>query len=244
MFWPIEQGAEVLRFWRDFIASAPEDINGWFAFVTVPPAAPFPEQYHLHKMCAIVWCYNGPLEQAEERFKPIRAFSPPAIDFAGPIPWPVLQSMFDGLYPPGLQWYWKADFFREISDSAIDLHTKYGAQLPTMHSTMHIYPINGAAQRVGKNDTAFSFRDASFAEVIVGVDPDPANNERMTSWARDYWTALHPHSAGGGYVNMIMDEGETTVKAAYRDNYARLAQIKAKYDPTNLFHMNQNIKPG
>jgi FAD/FMN-containing dehydrogenase len=120
---------------------------------------------------------------------------------------------------------------------------KYGAQLPTMHSTTHLYPINGAAGRVGKNDTAFSFRDARFAEVIVGVDPDPANTERMIAWARDYWTALHPYSAGGGYINMIMDEGSDTVKAAYRDNYARLAQIKATYDPTNLFHTNQNIEP-
>jgi FAD/FMN-containing dehydrogenase len=244
MFWPMEQAADLLKFWRDFILSAPEDVNGWFGFVTVPPAPPFPEQFHMQKMCAIVWCDTGPLDQAEQRFKPIRAFGPPAIDFAGPIPWPALQSMFDALYPAGLQWYWKADFFSELNDKAIDLHVKYGAQLPTMHSTMHIYPINGAAGRVGKNDTAFSFRDAKFAEVIVGVDPDPANNQRMIAWARDYWTALHPYSAGGSYINMIMDEGADMVKAAYRDNYARLAQVKATYDPTNLFHTNQNIKPG
>jgi hypothetical protein len=244
MLWPMEQAAELLAFWRDFILSAPEDINGWFGFVTVPPAPPFPEQLHLKKMCAVVWCYNGPLDQAEQRFKPIRAFGPPAVDFAGPIPWPALQSMFDALYPPGLQWYWKADFFNDLGDQAIDLHVKYGEQLPTMHSTMHIYPINGAAGRVGKNDTAFSFREANFAEVIVGVDPDPANNTRMIAWARDYWMALHPHSAGGAYVNMIMDEGEDTVKAAYRDNYARLARIKTRYDPHNLFRVNQNIKPG
>src|SRR4051812_37752504 len=244
MFWPMEQAADLLKFWRDFILSAPEDVNGWFGFVTVPPAPPFPEQFHMQKMCAIVWCDTGPLDQAEQRFKPTRAFGPPAIDFAGPIPWPALQSMFDALYPAGLQWYWKADFFSELNDKAIDLHVKYGAQLPTMHSTMHIYPINGAAGRVGKNDTAFSFRDAKFAEVIVGVDPDPANNQRMIAWARDYWTALHPYSAGGSYINMIMDEGADMVKAAYRDNYARLAQVKATYDPTNLFHTNQNIKPG
>jgi FAD/FMN-containing dehydrogenase len=243
MLWPIEQAADLLRFWQNFILSAPENINGWFGFVTVPPAPPFPEQFHMQKMCAIVWCDTGPLDLAEERFRPIRAFGPPAVDFAGPIPWPALQSMFDALYPPGLQWYWKADFIHELNDKAIDLHVKYGAQLPTMHSTMHIYPINGAAGRVGKNDTAFSFRDANFAQVIVGVDPDPANNQRMIAWARDYWTALHPYSAGGSYVNMIMDEGQETVKAAYRDNYARLAQVKATYDPTNLFHTNQNIKP-
>lgn len=243
MFWPIEQAAELLTFWRDFILNAPEEINGWFGFVTVPPAPLFPEQYHLQKMCVIVWCSTAPLKEAEELLKPIRAFSTPVMDFAGPIPWPALQSLFDPIYPAGLQWYWKADFFTELSEKAIELCVKYGEQLPTMHSTMHLYPINGAAHRAGKNDTAFSFRDANFAEVIVGVDPDPANNERMIQWARDYWMALHPYSAGGGYVNMMMDEGEDNVKAAYRDNYARLAQIKATYDPSNLFHVNQNIAP-
>jgi FAD/FMN-containing dehydrogenase len=243
MLWPLEQAADVMKYWRDFILQAPEEINGWFAFITVPPAPPFPEHLHLQKMCAIVWCYSGSLEQAEEAFQPIRANIPPTVDFAGPIPWPVLQSLFDALYPAGLQWYWKTDFFNNLSDKAIELHLKYGPQLPTMHSTMHIYPINGAAHRANTNETAFSFRDANFAEVIVGVDPDPANNERMIEWARDYWMAMHPYSAGGGYVNMMMDEGADTVQAAYRDNYARLAQIKARYDPGNLFHVNQNIKP-
>src|SRR5262249_55153806 len=138
MIWPLERAGELLKFWRDFIAKAPEDLNGWFAFITVPPAPPFPEQFHLKKMCAIVWCYTGPMDKVAERFAPIRASAPPAIDFAGPTPFPVLQSMFDALYPPGLQWYWKADFFRELDDKAVDLHVKYGAQLPTMHSTMHI----------------------------------------------------------------------------------------------------------
>ena len=243
MIWPLEQAAELLKFWRDFIMAAPEDINGWFAFITVPPAPPFPEQFHMKKMCAVVWCYTGPLDQAEERFKPIRAFGPPAVDFAGAIPFPALQSLFDALYPAGLQWYWKADFFRELNDQAIDLHVKYGAQLPTMHSTMHIYPINGAAHQVGTADTAFNFRDVNFAQVIVGVDPDPSQNSRMIAWAKDYWLALHAYSAGGAYVNMVMDEGEDLVKAAYGNNYARLAQVKAVYDPKNLFHINQNIKP-
>jgi len=244
MMWPLDQTAEVLAYWRDFIKTAPEDINGWFGVATVPPVAPFPEAMHLHKGCMIVWCYTGPLDQAEERFKAIRAFKPPAIDFAGPIPWPALQSMFDALFPRGMQWYWKADFFNDLDDQTIALHVKYAEQLPTMFSTMHIYPINGAAHHVGKNDTAFSYREATFSEVIVGVDPDPSNNERMIQWAKDYWMALHPFSAGGGYVNMMMDEGVDQVKAAYRDNYERLAKVKAKYDPTNLFSVNQNIAPG
>jgi len=242
MFWPLEKAADLLRFWQDIITDAPDDMNGWFGFATVPPVAPFPEQYHLQKMCVIVWCYTGLPESADAAFEPIRQFGPPAIDFAGPIPFPMLQGMFDALYPAGLQWYWRADFFNSYDDKAIDLHCKYGAQLPTMHSTMHIYPINGAAGRVGPQDTAWAYRDANFAQVIVGVDPDPQNNARMTEWARDYWLALHPYSAGGGYVNMIMDEGEERVKAAYGDNYTRLAQAKAKFDAQNLFHVNQNIR--
>jgi hypothetical protein len=214
MLWPLEQAADILKFWRDFILQAPEDINGWFGFVGVPSTPLFPEQWHLQKMCAIVWCCSGVLEYADERFQLIRAHIPPAVDFAGPMPWPVLQSLFDALSPKGLQWYWKTGFFTDLSDKAVDLHVKYGAQLPTMLSGMHLYPINGAVHRVGMSDTAFSFRDANFAEVILGVDPDPVNNERMIQWARDYWMALHPYSAGGGYVNMMMDEGEDNVNAA------------------------------
>jgi FAD/FMN-containing dehydrogenase len=108
---------------------------------------------------------------------------------------------------------------------------------------MHLYPINGAVHRVGKHDTAFSYRDVTWAEVIVGVDPEPANRERITAWTKDYWTALHPHSAGGAYVNFMMDEGQERVQATYRDNYDRLAKIKKKYDPNNFFRVNQNIRP-
>jgi FAD/FMN-containing dehydrogenase len=243
MLWPMDQAHELMTWWREFMLTAPQDINGWFGFVTVPPAPPFPEAVHLQKMCVVVWCYTGAMEEAETRFKPLRDAMPPAVDFAGPIPWLHLQSLFDALYPPGLQWYWKADFVSDLSDQAIELHIKHAQQLPSMHSTMHLYPINGAAHRAGRNDTAFSFRDANFASVIVGVDPDPANNSRIIQWAKDYWLALHPYSAGGGYINMMMDEGNDIVKSAYRENYARLVEIKRKYDPENLFRVNQNIRP-
>ncbi len=244
MLWHLDRAAEVMKWYRQFIVSAPEHINGFFAFLTVPPGPPFPEQLHLKKMCAIVWCYTGPMEKAEQVFKPIRAKFPPALDLVGPLPHPALQTMFDPIYPPGLQWYWKADFVNELSDSAIALHVKHGSELPTMWSTMHMYPINGAARRVGNNETAWSYRESTWAQVIVGVDPDPNNNNRIVEWARQYWEALHPHSAGGAYVNFMMEEGEDRIKATYRGNYERLAAIKAKYDPTNFFRVNQNIKPG
>lgn len=243
MLWHLDQAAEAMRFYRDYILNAPDEMNGWFAFLTVPPVSPFPEHLHLKNMCGVVWCYTGPLEKADQVFAPIRSFGPPALDFVGALPHPALQTMFDGLYPPGLQWYWRADWVKELSEDAIAEHVKHGSQLPTMFSTMHLYPISGAPQHVGKNDTAFSYRDANWGMVIVGVDSDPANNERMIAWAKAYSEALHPYTAGGAYINMIMDEGQERVKAAYRDNYQRLVQIKTKYDPNNLFRVNQNIAP-
>src|SRR5579875_1972177 len=243
MLWNIEQAPEMMRWYREFITQAPDDLNGFFAFLIVPPAPPFPEPLHNKNMCGVVWCYTVPMEQAEATFKPIREQFPPALDFVGPISHPGLQSMFDALYIRGLQWYWKADFMNELSDEAIALHVKHGSQLPTWQSTMHLYPVNGAAHRVGRNDTAWSYRDATWAEVIVGVDADPANRDLITNWARQYWEDVHPYSAGGAYVNFMMDEGQDRVEASYRENYERLVAVKNTYDPTNFFRVNQNIKP-
>lgn len=244
MIWPMERAPQVLRIWRDFIHQAPNEINGWFGLMTVPPAPPFPEPFHLKKMCAVVWCDTGAPDQAEQRLATIRKdFGAPAIDFAGPIPWPMLQSLFDVFYPPGLRWYWKSDFFGELSEDAMALLIRHGSELPTPMSTIHLYPIDGAVHLVDKHDTAFNFRDASFAEVILGIGSDPASDQQLIGWARNCWQALHPHSTGGGYINMIMDDGQDQVKAAYGDNYQRLAAVKKKYDPSNLFHVNQNIEP-
>ncbi len=241
--WSLDMAARSMGFYRDFMSGAPEDINGFFAFLTVPPAPPFPEHLHLEKMCGVVWCYTGPEEKADEVFAPIRDFGPPALYGIHPMPFPALQSAFDGLYPPGHQWYWRADFVNELSDEAIEQHVNHGSRLPTMQSTMHLYPIDGAVHRVGRNDAAFSYREAKWAEVIVGVDPDPANADKIKSWTIDYWEALHPYSAGGAYVNFLMDEGQDRVKATYRDNYDRLVELKNRYDPGNVFRVNQNIVP-
>ncbi|HLN14572.1 MAG TPA: FAD-binding oxidoreductase [bacterium] len=243
MLWDLDHAAEVMQWYREFITKAPDDLTGFFAFLTVPPAPMFPEHLHMKKMCGVVWCYTGPAARFEAAFKPVRGFRAPALELVGPMPQPVLQSLFDGLYPPGHQWYWRADFVKELSDAAVKQYVQHGAALPTMQSTMHLYPVNGAASHVGKHDTPWSYRDATWAGVMVGVDPDPANRDRITRWAKEYYDAVHPYSAGGAYVNFMMDEGEDRVKATYRDNYARLAATKKKYDPTNLFRVNQNIKP-
>jgi hypothetical protein len=159
----------------------------------------------------------------------------------GAMPYTVLQSMFDANYPPGLQWYWRGDFLDQIPDRAIDEHLKFGEQLPTLQSTMQLYPVDGAVSRVDSHETAFSYREAKWSMVIVGVDPDPKNSEKITAWTKNYWAALHPYSLGGAYVNFMMDEGLDRVKATYRDNYERLLDIKRKYDPKNFFRINQNI---
>jgi FAD binding domain/Berberine and berberine like len=242
-FWPLEESADVLKAYRDFIKTAPETVSGFFAYLVIPPAPMFPEQLHLKKVCGIVWCGTGSAEEMEKETKSIRSMGHPLLDHVGPAPFPMVQSIFDGLFVPGLQWYWRADNFTDLSDEAIARHAEHGPRIPTMLSTMHLYPVNGAPQRVGKTDTAYSFREALFAEVIVGVDPDPANADKITTWCKDYWEALHPYSAGGAYVNFMMDEGQERVQASFRDNYARLVEIKKKYDPKNFFRVNQNIRP-
>ena len=243
MFWALEDTAEMMRWYRGFIAKAPETLNGFFAILTVPAGPPFPPELHNKKVCGVVWCYTGPLKQAEKVFKPIRAFKKPLLDFVGPIPHPALQGMFDPIFPAGLQWYWKADFMGTLSDEAIRRHVEHGAKMPTWQSTMHLYPINGRAAKVKNSATPWCYRDAMFAQVMVGVDPDPGNKDKLVTWARDYFEALHPLSAGGAYVNFMMDEGDDRVRATYGKNYARLAKIKKKYDPKNFFRVNQNITP-
>ena len=243
-FWPIEQTAEVLSVYRDFLPAAPRELNGFFAVCTVPPAPPFPEALHLRKVCGVVWCHIGSEEDAAAAMRPLLDATPePLLHGVAPMPHAALQSAFDGLYPRGDQWYWRADFVREIPDEAVALHARFGAEMPTMKSTMHLYPIDGAAHDVASTDSAWSYRDARWGSVFAGVDPDPANVGAIRDWCVDYFEALHPHSAGGAYVNMMMDEGQERVRASYRDNYDRLAQIKAVYDPENVFRFDQSIQP-
>ena len=243
VLYDIADTAEVMRWYRELLPSLPEELDGWIALLTIPPAPPFPQELWGRKACGIVWCYTGPHDRADEVLEPVKTFGSPLVVGLHAMPFTALQSAFDPLYPAGLQWYWRADFFNEISDAAIDVHVKYGPRLPTGHSTMHLYPIDGAASRVAADATAFAYRDGGWCGVIVGVDPDPANAGLISQWARDYWQELHPTSAGGGYVNFLMSEGQDRVRAAYRGNYDRLARVKQRYDPDNAFHINQNIQP-
>src|SRR5262245_25699513 len=243
MLWHIEQAADAMRMWQELIGNASDDLNGLFAFLVVPPGPPFPEELQLKNMCGVVWCHTGTPEEAEKDLAPARAFGPPAFELVGPMPHPVLQSLFDGITGPGMQNYWRADFFSELDDDAIAAPVEHGAHVPSFYSGTFIFPIDGAAARVDSHDTAWSYRDARFAENLTGADPDPAAAETITNWVMGAWEAAHPFSAGGAYLNFQGDEGQERVRASFRDNYDRLAQIKKRYDPTNLFHVNQNIQP-
>jgi FAD/FMN-containing dehydrogenase len=244
MFWDLSDAREVLEWHAEFMPTASEDLYGFFAFLKALPTDPFPAHLHHKNLCGIIWCYSGPPEGADAAFKAIREFRKPLLEVIAPMPYTAMQSLFDTLVPPGLQWYWKGHFVNRPTKEAIDRHLEFGSQVPTLLSTMHLYPIDGAAARVGRNQTAFSFREAQYSMVICGIDPDPANAELITKWTRDYWAAIEPYSLGGAYVNFLMeDEGAGRVKAAYRDNFERLVEIKTKYDPDNFFARNQNIQP-
>ena len=241
MFYDLEDAESVLRFYREFIDDAPEQLGAFPAFQIAPPLPFIPEDRHGDTMFLVVACWAGPLDEGERVLKPFHDVAPVVAEFVGPMPYPALNSAFDALLPPGLQHYWKANFVTELTDEAIRAHLQHGPKVPVVNSTTHIYPINGACHRVAPDATAFAYRDANFAAVIAGMWPDPADNDANIRWVRDYYDAVAPQSERGGYVNFMADDDQDRVRDNYRGNYERLAQIKRKYDPGNLFHLNQNI---
>jgi FAD/FMN-containing dehydrogenase len=244
IFWEVKDARRVMQWYREFLPQAPVELGSFLGLKTVPSTDPFPKDIWGKKICALISCYSGPLDRAEEAMKPIRREIPsPLLDWMGPMPFPALQSLFEPLLPKGLQWHWKGDFVKELSDKAIDVHLGHAANAPSELSLMHLYPIDGAVHRVGRHETAWNCREATWSMVIAGIDPDPAKAEALTAWTKEYWEAVHPYTLGGAYVNFMMDEGEDRIRATYGDNYDRLGAVKKKYDPTNFFRVNQNIKP-
>jgi FAD/FMN-containing dehydrogenase len=243
MFYELEEAENVLRFFREYIADAPEQMGAFPAFQIAPPLPFIPEDRHGDTFVAMVACWAGPIEEGERALRPFHEVAPVVAEHVGPMPYPALNGAFDGLVPPGLQHYWKAAFVKELTDEAIAAHAEHGPEVPVVNSTMHIYPINGAVHRVAPDATAFGHRDASFAPVIAGMWPDPEQNEVNIAWVRRYYEAVAPHSEEGGYVNFMAADDQDRVRANYGANYERLAKVKQTYDPDNLFHLNQNIKP-
>jgi hypothetical protein len=245
IFWDAVHAKEVMRTYRDFLPTAPEELGIFVGLKTVPSMDPFPKEGWGKRACAIIGSYNGPADEAQRLLAPLlKAVPPPIFNWMGEMPFPSINSLFDPFFPKGLQWYWKGDFVKSLQDEAIDLHIEQAAKAPTELCLMHLYPIDGAVRRVAHDATPWGARDASFSMVIAGISPEPRDADKLKSWGRAYWKAVHPYNMGGGYVNfMFDDETEGRVQAAYGDNYMRLAVAKMKYDPKNLFRVNQNITP-
>jgi hypothetical protein len=243
MFFEVEDAPKVLKFFREFIKSAPEEFGGFPAWQIAPPLPFIPEDRHGDTFMAFVSCWAGPIEEGEAALAPIREVAPVVAEHVGPMPYPVINSAFDALVPAGLQHYWKASFVKDLTDEAIDAHLAHGPNVPTVNSTVHIYPINGAANRVPADATAFAYRDSTFAVVIAGMWPDAADNEANTAWVRGFYDAVAPFSEEGGYVNFMADDDQGRIRANYKGNYDRLVEVKREHDPDNLFRLNQNIAP-
>ena len=243
--WDQKHARTIMQHYREFLPQAPEDLGAFLGLKTVLSSAPFPEELWGKRICLLMACYNGSEEEGTAALKPLLDELPePWFNWMGTMPYPAVQSMFDGLYPKGMQWYWRGDFVKNLPDTAIDAHLAQAERAPSELSLMHLYPIDGAVHRVGKGDTAWNCRDATWSMVIAGIDPSAQNAEVVTKWTKDYWEAVHPFDLQGAYPNFMMDdEGDARLQATYGDNYARLSAIKRKYDPSNFFQVNQNIRP-
>ncbi len=243
MFFELDTAGDLLRFYREFIADAPELFGGFPAYQIAPPLPFIPEERHGKPHMLFVACWAGDLDKGEQMLKPFHDLAPVVAEMVGPMPYPALNSAFDALYPSGLRHYWKSSFVEELTDEAIEAHVEHGSKVPELTSTMHIYPINGACHRVAPESTAFAYREANFATVIAGMWPDAENDEANIAWVRDYYDATSPLSEEGGYVNFMAEDDQDRVRTNYKGNYDRLADIKRRYDPGNLFRHNQNIAP-
>jgi hypothetical protein len=243
IFWDQKHARALMQRYRDFLPSAPEELGSFLGLKTVPSTDPFPRENWGKRACALISCYNGSAELGEKAMAPIlKDLAPPMFNWMGVMPFPSMQGMFDPFFPKGLQWYWKGDYVKALPDEAIDAHIADAANTPSELSLMHLYPIDGAVHRVAKDETAWSARDATWSMVIAGIDPNPQKAGALQRWGKAYWQAVHPFNPGGGYVNFMMDdEGEARVEASYGGNFERLVALKQKFDPANLFRVNQNI---
>jgi FAD/FMN-containing dehydrogenase len=242
-FYELDETANLLRFFREFITDAPETYGGFPGFQVAPPLPFIPEDRHGDTFCVAVVHWAGPLEEGEKAMAPFRDLAPRVAEMVGPMPYPALNAAFDGLFPKGMRSYWKGAYVNEFTDAAIEQHLIHGPKVPGVSATMHLYPINGAAGRVTSDDTAFAYRNATFAPVFVAAWQDPAEDQERIKWVRDYYEAIAPHSEPGGYINFMSGDDQGRIQDNYRDNYNRLVEVKRAYDPDNLFRHNQNIKP-
>lgn len=234
VLYPYDQAREAIRFYDDFARKAPDELSVDAALVTMPSGERF---------FSVSACYVGPPESGESVLAPLMEFGSPVETSLGAIPYLQIQSKGDAIFPRGRRYYWKAQFLSEISDSAIDALLEAYAGAPSVTSLLVFQQVGGAIARVPKSEAPYANRDALYDCFPIAIWDDPADDEANIQWARAMWSAVRPYATGGVYANNLGDEGDDRVREAYGENYARLVALKAKYDPANLFRLNQNIPP-
>ena len=244
IYYPASKAREILRFYRDYITDVPDELTTMFAYIAASPTPFLRKLLHGSPVIAIHLCYTGPIETGEKVVKPLRVLGPPIEDAVRITPYVSLQSMLDSGSPAGLQNYWKSYYLKSLSDEAIEVLSSYCEDMTSPLSQVHLQHLGGAVRRIGEDEMAFSHRDAVCVLNIVTRWENPEEQEKHRTWTRDFEVAMRPFSTGGVYVNFLGEEGEDRVKAAYGPaKYTRLVALKNKFDPTNFFRMNQNIKP-
>jgi FAD/FMN-containing dehydrogenase len=245
VFHPLEDAPEVLRFYREFIAAAPDELTTIFDLSVAPPLPFLPEAVHGKPIVMVGACYAGSPDEGAEIVRPLKQFGRPIVDLLQPKPYTALQSMFDPLVPHGWHRYWKSVELPPLTDDAIDTLVEHASAFTSPKSYCIVFQLGGALARVGEDETAYSQRDAAHNVNINAVwTEDDVEGERHVAWAREFFSAMQPHAVGRVYLNFLGDEGADRVRQAYgARQYERLAGLKRTYDPTNLFRMNQNISP-
>jgi FAD/FMN-containing dehydrogenase len=238
-----EAAGDLFRYFDRFIDDAPREYGGFPAWHLAPPLPFIPEDRVGEPFPAVISCWTGDHESGAKVLQGFRDVGPVMAEHVGAIPYTAMNSLFDPMLPRGLQHYWKAVFAGDLTDDVIAAHAEHGQQMPAVTCAVHLYPVNGAAHDVAPGTTAWGHRDAKYATVIAGAWPDPADNDKGIRWVKDYYAALAPHSQPGGYVNFASADDQAKVRDNFGVGYDRLAQLKRLYDPTNLFHINQNITP-
>ena len=241
---PVAGGAELLRFWRDYERTAPEQISNGALIFTPPSDLPLPDAIRAKPTIGIGGVYLGPLEAAERDLQALRTYGPPAADIFQPMPYSAAQSMADFVWPRGLRSYWKSSFIRSLSDGAIDVMLSFYAKTPSWHTVIVVeHDGDGAMDRIPVDGTAFGHRNWPY-NIVVTTQWETADETKANiDWTMEFWAAMRPFLADASYINYIGDEGDEGLRTSYGDKLDRLIDLKTKYDPTNFFHVNQNIKP-
>jgi FAD/FMN-containing dehydrogenase len=244
LVWPAAMGSGLLKFYRDFMLAAPDEVGGGMAFITAPPAPFVPPEVQGHPVVAIVVSYAGDVEEGERVLAPLREFGPPAIDLVEPMPYLALQGLIEAGNPHGMHNYWTADFYGSLPDEAIDILVAGATEPVSPLTQILVVPGGGAISRVAEDAMAFGERHAQWNIHYLSMWPDPADSPPNIEYTKSLAGAMKPWAAGGVYLNFIGDEGSARVESAFgKEKYARLQALKTKWDPDNLFCHNQNIKP-